>query len=51
MPKSPTTPNNYIAGARRIADKRKRDAFQQVLNKLDPEFAAKLRHDALRSAP
>jgi hypothetical protein len=46
--KSPT--NNANAAARRIAYKRHRDAFQQNLSKLDPEYVAKLRHDALRSA-
>lgn len=48
--KPPTTPNNHVAGARRIADKAKRDEFQQLLAKLDPEYATKLRYDCMRMA-
>jgi hypothetical protein len=48
--KSLTTPNNHVAGARRIADKAKRDEFQQLLAKLDPEYATKLRYDCMRMA-
>jgi hypothetical protein len=48
--KSPTTPNHHVAGARRIADREKRNAFQQLLAKLDPEYVTKLRHDCLRAA-
>jgi hypothetical protein len=44
------SPTNYINSNRRIADKVKRDHFQQLLNKLDPEYVAKLRYDCLRMA-
>jgi hypothetical protein len=44
-----TTPNNRVAAARRIADK-KRDAFNQLLSKLGAEHVAKMRHDALVAA-
>jgi hypothetical protein len=49
-PKSLTSSNDYVAGARRIADKAKRDEFQLLLSKLDPEYATKLRYDCMRMA-
>jgi hypothetical protein len=49
--KSPTTGATNSANAyRRVAHKKERDAFQQSLSKLDPEYVTKLRHDALRAA-
>jgi hypothetical protein len=47
---SPKSPSNYNsnAAARRVADKTKRDEFQQLLARLDPEYVTKLRHDILR---
>jgi len=49
---SPKSPSNYNsnAAARRVADKAKRDEFQQLLKRLDPEYVAKLRYDCLRMA-
>jgi hypothetical protein len=44
------SPTNHVSAARRVAAKRHREAAQQALSKLDPEYVAKLRHDALRSA-
>jgi hypothetical protein len=41
---------NFHNSNRRVAEKAKRDAFQQLLSKLDPEYVAKLRHDCLRAA-
>ena len=46
----PTTPNNRVAAARRIADKKRRDAFNQNIARIGPEYVAKLRHDCLRAA-
>jgi hypothetical protein len=49
---SPKSPSNYNsnAAARRVADKAKRDDFQQLLAKLDPEYVTKLRYDCMRMA-
>ena len=44
------SPTNYINSNRRIVEKAKRDAFNQLLAKLDPEYVAKLRYDCLRMA-
>jgi hypothetical protein len=49
---SPKSPSNYNsnAAARRVAEKAKRDEFQQLLKRLDPEYVAKLRYDCMRRA-
>jgi hypothetical protein len=44
------SPANYANSNRRVAEKAKRDEFQQLLNTLDPEYVTKLRHDCLRAA-
>jgi hypothetical protein len=44
------SPTNHVSAARRVAAKRHREAAQQAISKLDPEFVAKLRHDCLRAA-
>jgi hypothetical protein len=44
------SPANYANSNRRIAEKAKRNEFQQLLNTLDPEYVTKLRHDCLRMA-
>jgi len=44
------SPANFHNSNRRVAEKAKRDAFNQLLTKLDPEYVAKLRHDCLRAA-
>jgi len=52
-----STPKNVVSAARRVADKRKRaeqaeeqSTLQQFVAGLDPEYVAKLRYDAMRSA-
>ena len=47
---SPASPSNHIHAARRVADKARRDEFQQLLAKLDPEYESKLRYDCMRMA-
>jgi hypothetical protein len=44
------SPTSHINAARRVADKAKRDEFQQLLSKLDPEYVTKLRYDCMRLA-
>jgi hypothetical protein len=48
--KQTTKNNHFLAGARRIAEKQRKAAAQQVLSKLDAEYVAKARHDCLRAA-
>jgi hypothetical protein len=50
MSRGPWKCNSHINAARRVADKAKRDELQQLINKLDPEYVTKLRHDCLRAA-
>ncbi len=49
---SPKSPSNYnlTHAARRVADKAKANEFQQLLARLDPEYATKLRYDCMRMA-
>jgi hypothetical protein len=44
------SPKNHINAARRVADKARRDEFQQLLSKLDSEYVSKIRHDCLVAA-
>ena len=48
-PKAPSDYNSNAA-ARRVAEKARRDEYQKLLSKLDPEYVTKLRHDCLRAA-
>jgi hypothetical protein len=50
MSRGPWKCNSHVNAARRVADKARRDEFQQLLAKLDPEYVTKLRHDCLRAA-
>ncbi len=47
-----TTPehNKRVSIARRMADKRKRDAARAALADIDPDYLAKLRHECLKAA-
>jgi hypothetical protein len=50
MSRGPWKCNSHVNAARRVADKARRDEFQQLLAKLNPEYVTKLRHDCLRMA-
>ena len=47
-----TTPehNKRVSIARRMADKRKRDAARAALADIGPDYLAKLRHECLKAA-
>jgi hypothetical protein len=44
------SPHNFHNSNRRVAEKARRDEFQQLLSTLDPDYVAKLRYDCLRAA-